>query len=123
MAGGESKGSRRYDKENLLWQSTVVIKPDPVGLSISATNAALPSIFPHETCAIRLVAASLLRGPPSVLFDVKTIEGCAMMAKPLLWNIDAGGMSPVFMVDNAEARDALVAHVRRDFLYKHPAFA
>ena len=31
MAGGESKGSRRYDKENLLWQSTVAIKSDPVG--------------------------------------------------------------------------------------------
>ena len=31
MAGGESKRSRRYDKENLLWQSTVAIKSDPVG--------------------------------------------------------------------------------------------
>jgi len=31
MASGESKGSRRYDKENLLWQSTVAIKSDPVG--------------------------------------------------------------------------------------------
>ena len=31
MAGAESKGSRRYDKENLLWQSTVAIKSDPVG--------------------------------------------------------------------------------------------
>jgi hypothetical protein len=31
MASGESKGSRRYDKENLLWQSTVEIKSDPVG--------------------------------------------------------------------------------------------
>ena len=31
MAGGESKGSRRYDKENILWQSTVAIKSDPVG--------------------------------------------------------------------------------------------
>ena len=30
MASGESKGSRRYDKENLLWQSTVVIRSDPV---------------------------------------------------------------------------------------------
>ena len=30
MAGTESKGSRRYDKEN-LWQSTVAIKSDPVG--------------------------------------------------------------------------------------------
>jgi len=26
MASGESKGSHRYDKENLLWQSTVAIK-------------------------------------------------------------------------------------------------
>ena len=32
MASGESKGSRRYDKENLLWQSTVAIKSDPVAL-------------------------------------------------------------------------------------------
>ena len=31
MAGAESKGSRRYDKENILWQSTVAIKSDPVG--------------------------------------------------------------------------------------------
>ena len=31
MAGAESKGSRRYDKENLLWQSTVAIRSDPVG--------------------------------------------------------------------------------------------
>ena len=30
MASGESKGSRRYDKENLLWQSTVAIRSDPV---------------------------------------------------------------------------------------------
>ena len=30
-ASGESKKLRRYDKENLLWQSTVVIKSDPVG--------------------------------------------------------------------------------------------
>ena len=35
MAGGESKGSHRYDKENLLWQSTVAIKSDPV----APTNA------------------------------------------------------------------------------------
>ena len=26
---GESQGSRRYDKENLLWQSTVAIRSDP----------------------------------------------------------------------------------------------
>ena len=32
-AGGESKGSRRYDKENLLWQFTVAIRSDPVGSS------------------------------------------------------------------------------------------
>ena len=31
MAGAESKGSRHYDKENLLWQSTVAIRSDPVG--------------------------------------------------------------------------------------------
>ena len=31
VANGESKRLRRYDKENLLWQSTVVIKSDPVG--------------------------------------------------------------------------------------------
>ena len=28
---GESKGSRLYDKENLLWQFTVAIRSDPVG--------------------------------------------------------------------------------------------
>ncbi len=28
---GESKGLRRYDKENLLWQFAVVIRSDPVG--------------------------------------------------------------------------------------------
>ena len=31
VAKGESKGARRYDNENLLWQSTVAIKSDPVG--------------------------------------------------------------------------------------------
>ena len=31
MASGESKRLRRYDKENLLWQSTVAIKSAPVG--------------------------------------------------------------------------------------------
>ena len=31
MASGESRVSRRYDKENLLWQSTVAIKSDTVG--------------------------------------------------------------------------------------------
>ena len=30
-ASCESKGLRRYDKENLLWQSTVAIRSDPVG--------------------------------------------------------------------------------------------
>ena len=30
VAKGESKGVRRYDKESLLWQSTVAIKSDPV---------------------------------------------------------------------------------------------
>ena len=34
MASGESRVSRRYDKENLLWQSTVVIKSDPVGFPV-----------------------------------------------------------------------------------------
>ena len=40
MAGGESKGLRRYDKESLLWQSTVAIKSDPVGSEISHGVAA-----------------------------------------------------------------------------------
>ena len=31
MASCESRVSRRYDKENLLWQSTVAIRSDPVG--------------------------------------------------------------------------------------------
>jgi len=43
MAGGESKGSHRYDKENLLWQSTVAIKSDPVGFG---KNVAVPRWFP-----------------------------------------------------------------------------
>ena len=30
-ASGESEGLRRYDMENLLWQSTVAIRSDPVG--------------------------------------------------------------------------------------------
>ena len=30
-ASCESKGSRRYDKENLLWQFTVAIRSDPAG--------------------------------------------------------------------------------------------
>jgi len=38
MASGESKGSRRYDKENLLWQSTVVIKSDPVGSTLGIAS-------------------------------------------------------------------------------------
>ena len=41
MASGESRVSRRYDKENLLWQSTVAIKSDPVG---SVLHAGLPPI-------------------------------------------------------------------------------
>jgi hypothetical protein len=31
MAKGELKGLRRYDKENLLWQSAVAVKSVPVG--------------------------------------------------------------------------------------------
>ena len=27
VAKGESKGARRYDKENLLWQSTLSVNP------------------------------------------------------------------------------------------------
>ena len=44
MAGAESKGARRYDKENLLWQSTVAIKSDPVG--------SLPTLSMAERFAI-----------------------------------------------------------------------
>ncbi len=36
MASGKSKGSRRYDKENILWQSTVAIRSDPVGSPLFA---------------------------------------------------------------------------------------
>ena len=43
---GESKGSRRYDKENLLWQFTVAIKSDPVGSAKSAKS-------PRATCTRR----------------------------------------------------------------------
>ena len=38
MTGGESKGQRCYDKENLLWQSTVAIKSDPVGSAANRTS-------------------------------------------------------------------------------------
>ena len=31
VAKGESKELCRYDRENLLWQSTVAVKSDPVG--------------------------------------------------------------------------------------------
>ena len=31
VAKGESKGARRYDKESLLWQSTMAVKSDHVG--------------------------------------------------------------------------------------------
>ena len=37
VAKGESKGVRRYDKESLLWQFTVAIRSDPVGLLIIRT--------------------------------------------------------------------------------------
>ena len=42
MASGESKGSRRYDKENLLWQSTVAIKSDPVALADQSGISIIP---------------------------------------------------------------------------------
>ena len=52
MASGESKGSRRYDKENLLWQSTVAItllgfvlvyvrQPNPDGRLVPESAATL----------------------------------------------------------------------------------
>ena len=50
MASGESKGSRRYDKENILWQSTVAIRSDPVG-SEKPEN-------PNGACAILISGGS-----------------------------------------------------------------
>ena len=44
MAGAESKGSRRYDKENLLWQSTVAIKSDPRKLKAKAVSSVLAAV-------------------------------------------------------------------------------
>ena len=49
-ASGESKGLRRYDKENLLWQFTVAIRSDPVGSGVKraiplATAGAFHSAF------------------------------------------------------------------------------
>ena len=38
MASCESRVSRRYDKENLLWQSTVAIKSDPVGSTVGSNK-------------------------------------------------------------------------------------
>ena len=35
VAKGESKGASRYDKESLLWQSTVAVKSDPVGSDLA----------------------------------------------------------------------------------------
>ena len=34
VAKGESKGVCRYDRESLLWQSTVAVKSDPVGSEV-----------------------------------------------------------------------------------------
>ena len=52
-ASGESKGSRRYDKENLLWQFTVAIKSDPVGSAKEAqvAVAALQASAQGEGCS------------------------------------------------------------------------
>ena len=46
MAGGESKGLRRYDKENLLWQFTVAIRSllPPAEVSALGVKRTLP---PH----------------------------------------------------------------------------
>ena len=60
MASGESKGSRRYDKENLLWQSTVAIRSDPVG-SFSGKSIGvkrirvLESPVSVENCEVRVL--------------------------------------------------------------------
>ena len=45
MASGESRVSRRYDKENLLWQSTVAIKSDPVGSETEVLVLAAPIYY------------------------------------------------------------------------------
>ena len=47
MASGESKGSRRYDKENLLWQSTVAIRSDPVGSEFVFDPSTPPMLLMH----------------------------------------------------------------------------
>ena len=51
-ASGESKRLRRYDKENLLWQSTVAIRSDPVG------SSAVPST--DIGICVRLIALSVI---------------------------------------------------------------
>ena len=54
-AGGESKGSRRYDKENLLWQFTVAIRSDPVGSQHRESRFALEVLGEvGMRCAARL---------------------------------------------------------------------
>ena len=46
-ASGESKGLRRYDKENLLWQFTVATMSDPVGsVAVRPRNE-----FANDVCA------------------------------------------------------------------------
>ena len=50
MASGESKGSRRYDKENLLWQFTVAIRSDPVGSDLYRL-----SLRPYDPKEIELI--------------------------------------------------------------------
>ena len=58
-AGGESKGLRRYDKENLLWQFTVAIRSDPVGSPKKRGVAVFGSV---GRCASRNDSKTELRG-------------------------------------------------------------
>ena len=75
-AGGESKGSRRYDKENLLWQSTVAIKSDPV---VSRKGDSLFVHFPDG-----LDAGGLEMRPLTVLPEKATLLNTGKALKALV---------------------------------------
>jgi len=63
-ASGESKGSRRYDKENLLWQFTVAIRSDPAGfltVSYRPYHKGLSLVFPDFIEARKKLMAAKVR--------------------------------------------------------------
>ena len=98
----ESRGARRYDREYLLWQSTVAIKSDPVGSG--APCLVLVGFSSSIAATVAMTALyGVFRGTFEVnthasVFDVvapehrSTVVGCMVMSAFFF-----GGLSGVAM--------------------------